>query len=385
MERTMSKWNSIARLLLAVAFTGSAVAAAHASDAALDEVLANYRARSGDIDWAKLRAALAARKAQQSRTNLARTASVPRAVATAAVRPWLPEPRAVLLLRDAYSVQTFISSHEELSDNGASLTYTRNGIAESQTIAGKGALFYASGGWIAPTSVDPNVVRIGHYGFVPGVEWDIKSQRNLRGLSGSVSAMAAAEFLIRSPWISTSYLKANAVYTTDVATGGAQVFGGEFAWQPVIAEARIGTKTRLNKEWDLWLGFYPTLNVDYFHVGESGDFSNLITGRDYLWVGPKLHADLSFESGMLKPYSLFLRYYFLYDSLHRGAQNVNYVQLGGKAKLLEWKDAADATALADLSLLVRYTKGETLRTLDKNDELFAGLSLKIGNLPKPSQ
>lgn len=295
------------------------------------------------------------------------------------------KPVAVLLVRDAYSVQSFLSEQADLSDNGASLSYTRDGIANSQTIAGKGAVFAAISQWILPATNDPNVPRLAHYSLVPGVEWDIKSKNNLRQLSGPVTALFGSEFLIRTPWVATSFLKTNAVYTTDASDGRAELYGAEVGWQPIIPQARIGTTTLLNKQLDLWLGFHPTLNSDFFHVGKSGDFTNLVTGRDYLWVGPKVMADLSFHSGPLERFSLFLKYFYLYDVLHTGSQNVNYGQIGGKAKLVEWRNPNDPTQLADLSLIVRYTNGTALRTLERNNELYAGLTFKFGNLPKAPQ
>jgi hypothetical protein len=314
------------------------------------------------------------------------------AVKAAVVTPDWPafKPVGVLLIRDAYSVQSFISEaidlsvspKTKLSDNGASLSYTRDGVANTQTIAGKGAVFYAYSQWLAPPNNDPNVVRLANYSFVPGFEWDIKTKNNLQQVSGPVSAMVQSEFLIRTPWISTSFLRANAVYTTDASDARSQVYGAELGWQPMISELGIGMKSQLSRGLDLWLGFYPTLNVDYFHVGDKGDFANLVTGRDYLWIGPKVQADLSFNSGILKPYSLFVKYFYLYDSLNNGGQNVNYGQVGAKAKIAEWRDPTDASQLADLSLMLRYTNGKAVRTLEQNNELYAGVTLKLGNIPK---
>lgn len=245
-------------------------------------------------------------------------------------------------------MQAFLSEKADLSDNGASLSYTRDGIANSQTIAGKGAVFAAISQWIPPTTNDPNAPRLAYYGLVPGIEWDIKTKKDLHQLSGPISALFGSEFLIRTPWIATSFLKSNAVYTTDASDGRAEIYGAEVGWQPILPQARVGTTTLLSKQLDLWLGFHPTLNSDFFHVGKRGDFANLVTGRDYLWVGP--------NSGPLERFSLLFKYFYFYDALHRGGQNVNYGQITGKAKLVEWKDQNDPTQLADLSLIVRYHK-----------------------------
>ncbi|MBR1146130.1 hypothetical protein [Bradyrhizobium sp. AUGA SZCCT0431] len=98
-------------------------------------------------------------------------------------------------------------------------------------------------------------------------------------------------------------------------------------------------------------------------------------------AGTELSGRLFFQSGPLAPYSLFAKYYFLYDTLHRGAQNIDYTQVGGSAKLLKWQNPERETETADLSLTVRYTKGTSLRTLERNDEVYAGLTLKLGSLP----
>ncbi|MBR1146129.1 hypothetical protein [Bradyrhizobium sp. AUGA SZCCT0431] len=188
-------------------------------------------------------------------------------------------PHGVLLLRDAYSNQTFISEQDKLSDNGASLTYTGNEIAKTHVIAGKGALLYAMDQWLAPTTIDPNVIRLAHYSLVPGLEWDIKSQKRIDNFGGSVSAMFGSEFLVRTPWFDASELHhrrflrkgASVRQRTDVAARSAQ---------------QIATTRRLNRQLDMWMQFVPTLNANFSHVGVSGDFANLVQDRDYLWPAP---------------------------------------------------------------------------------------------------
>ncbi|MES5482105.1 hypothetical protein QMZ05_05050 [Bradyrhizobium sp. INPA03-11B] len=353
----------------------------------LDEVLAKYGSSSGDVDWARLKRDIAARKkasAENRRTPTARAYLSPAPVNN--VAPVVPpsfdtRPHGVLLLRDAYSNQTFISEQDTLSDNGASLSYTGNEIDKTRIVAGKGALFYAMDQWIAPTTVDPNVIRLAHYSLVPGIEWDIKSKKTTSDFGGSASALFGSEFLVRTPWFDASYFKFNGSYTTDVSSGKAQVYGGELTWQPVLLNSGIGTTRRLNRQLDMWVEFVPTLNMNFSHVGDSGDFANLIQGRDYLWTGTELSGRLFFQSGVLAPYSLFAKYYFLYDALHRGNQNVDYKQVGGSAKLLSWRNPLQETDTADLSLTVRYTNGTSLRTLERNDEIYAGLTLKLGSIP----
>ncbi|MHB8269661.1 hypothetical protein [Bradyrhizobium sp.] len=346
-------------------------------------------ARDDGVNMKRLRDDVKARKPRSSRAKgeiPSILPPLPPMTAKAAVPQDWPayKPVSVLLVRDAYSVPTFISEKNDISDNGASLSYTRNGIANTQTIAGKGAVFYAVSQWIPPAGNDPNVVGLGHYSLVSGVEWDLKTKNNLHQTTGPVSALFGSEFLIASPVIPLSFLKSNIVYTTDASDGRAQIYGAEFAWQPVAPQFRIGTTTRLSRDLDLWLGFYPTLNADYFHVGNSGDFTNLVTGRDYLWIGPKVQADLSFHSGILERYSFFLKYFYLYDALNGGGQNVNYGQVGAKAKLIEWTDP-NGDPLGNLSLLLRYTNGTAVRTLQQNNELYAGVTLKFGNVPDPSK
>lgn len=354
----------------------------------LDEILAKYSAPSGEVDWARLKRDLAMRRKASAGSR-----KLPEAVARAnslapaggGLAPVAPpsfdtRPHGVLLLRDAYSNQTFISEQDKLSDNGASLSYTGNEIDKTRIVAGKGALFYAMDQWIAPTTVDPNAIRLAHYSLVPGIEWDIKSKKTINNFGGSASALFGSEFLMRTPWFDASYLKLNGSFTTDVSSGKAQVYGGELTWQPVLLNSGIGTTRRLNRQLDMWVEFVPILNLNFSHVGSSGDFANLIQGRDYVWTGTELSGRLFFQSGILAPYSLFAKYYFLYDALHRGNQNIDYKQVGGSAKLLTWRNPLQETDTADLSLTVRYTKGTSLRTLEKNDEIYAGLTLKLGSL-----
>ena len=99
----------------------------------------------------------------------------------------------------------------------------------------------------------------------------------------------------------------------------------------------------------MWVEFVPTLNVDFFHVGDSGDFSNLIKGRDYVWAGPELSGRLFFQSGPLAPYSLFFKYYFLYDSLHSGLQNVESQPGWGDGETAATEDPVRGTDTGDSS------------------------------------
>lgn len=363
-------------------------AGASDSAAALDGVINLYRNARGEVDWPRLQKDLAAKRKAGLATPANARAMTPAGISTQALvaqpAPAPPSfdtrPRGVLLLRDAYSNQAFLSEGEILSDNGASISYTRDNEAGKQTIAGKGALFYAIDQWVAPMTIDPNAVRLAHYALVPGVEWDIKAKNRLGNLSGSASALLGSEFLIRSPVFDASFVKVSASFTTDVSSGSAQVYGGELAWQPVLLQHGIGTTRRLSREWDMWSEFVPTLNAQYIHVGDNGDFANLSVGQDYLWTGTELAGRLFFESGVLKPYSLFFKYFYLYDALHSGRQDVHYGQVGAMAKLLEWKNPESPTDTGTLSLTVRYTKGTALRSLERNDELFTGLTLKIGSL-----
>lgn len=257
-------------------------------------------------------------------------------------------------------------------------------MAKTHVIVGKGALFYAMDQWIAPTTVDPNQIRLAHCSLVPGLEWDIKSKKSVNDFGGSASALFGSEYLVRTPWFDASYFKLNGSFTSDVSSGKAQVYGAEMTWQPVLLNSGIGTTRRINQRLDMWVEFVPTLNANFSHVGVSGDFANLVQGRDYLWTGTEISSKLFFQSGPLEPYSLFAKYHFLYDALHRGAQNVDYAQVGGSAKLLKWRNPVQETDTADLSLTVRYTKGTSLRTLEKNDEIYAGLTLRLGSLPASS-
>lgn len=357
---------------------------ASAAPDALDTVLAQYQTTSGKVDWKRLRRDLAARK-RPSGGAAAKLAVAPNAAYAQlpATPPPAPgttaRPEGVLLLRSAYSAQTFISEQSDLSDDGASISFTRNNLAGTDTIAGKGALFYALHQWVPLQTTNPNDIAVSHYSVVPGVEWDIKSQRKTGEMVGAASVLLGSEFLLRGPVLDMSYLKARASYTSDVSTGAAQVYGSDLSWAPVLLERNVGTRN-VYGPYGLAIGFYPTLDASYVHVGAEGAFANLVTGRDYFWVGPHVNADLGFKQGWLERFRLNLEYYYLYDTLRGGYQNIDYGVVSLTTKLGSWQAIHDPTQTADVSFVVRYTGGKSPRTLEKNGETFAGLTLKLGDL-----
>lgn len=107
---------------------------------------------------------------------------------------------------------------------------------------------------------------------------------------------------------------------------------------------------------------------DYYRVENAGSFDNL-NNKDYLWAGTKLRANLWFDKGLLRPISLYARYFYLYDTLHPGYNDVSYFQRGVKFKL---------TPDGRVALDFRYTNGTTSRTLVRVDEFYTSLIVKVG-------
>jgi len=295
--------------------------------------------------------------------------------------------RHAILLRDVYSVVAFISHDDEdaagISKKGASFTATNDRIADTTTLSGKGAFIYALYGDTnlnVPGTVDARIPRMTHFSFVPGLEWDIKSKNGRN--TGSVSGRAGLEFETQQgPPFTTQYWRANAIYTTDLASNDAQVYGVEASWMPVSAAYAIGVSRRITRDLDMWVKFVPTLNSDYYHVGDPGTFTDL-TNHDYWWVGPKLQADLFFGSGPLEGFNLYAKYFYLKDLLNGGDTSVDYLQTGLQIEVGNWDIEADPTRKLALGVELRYTKGKTPRTLERTDEVFAGLTVKLGDLPR---
>jgi hypothetical protein len=180
--------------------------------------------------------------------------------------------------------------------------------------------------------------------------------------------------------ISTQYFRADAIYTTDVATNSAQVYGVEMSWMPMASDYWIGVSRHVTN--NLYFSFVPTLNSDYFHVGQTGTFDNLMPHHDYWWVGPKLQANLFFGAGPWADSGIYAKYFYLHDLLNGRSTSVSYLQAGVLFALGNWKVEEDATRRAKLSLELRYTTGKTPRTLERTEELYAGLNIKLGDLPK---
>ncbi|UFW51108.1 MULTISPECIES: hypothetical protein [Bradyrhizobium] len=88
-------------------------------------------------------------------------------------------------------------------------------------------------------------------------------------------------------------------------------------------------------------------------------------------AGTKISGNLWFDKGFLKPLGLYIRYYYLYDTLHPGMNVVSYFQGGAKYKL---------TPDGRVALDFRYTNGSTPRTLARVNEFYTGLTVKVGEL-----
>lgn len=367
---------SLTTLAAVLAATSYAVAE-NASSPDFDEIFAGLGTR-----MAFSPSELAFMNREPDAASTLRRKAPPATPASATVTRPDSDIHTALLLRDAYSTIAFITGGSEVSQNGASFSVTNDQTASSTTLAGNGALIYAIYGDTSrniPGDANVAMPRVTHFSVVPGLEWDFKSKNGQN--SGSVSGRFGTELeLVQGGPITLQYITANAIYTTDVATNNAQVYGTEISWQPKAANYWIGTSRRVNQGLDMWFAFHPTLDVDYYHVGQTGSFANLTPNIDYLWVGPKAQADLYFLSGPLQPIHLYAKYFYLYDALNGAKSTVSYLQTGVKYKIASWgADQAPATR-ASLTVDLRYTNGTTPRTLDRVDELYAGLTLKLGDI-----
>ncbi|MBR0911496.1 hypothetical protein [Bradyrhizobium japonicum] len=273
------------------------------------------------------------------------------------------------LIRESYAPIAYITLDGDLSDNGASFTYTRNLANKFDTFVGNGAVLMAvHGNTNLNYTGDPNKARITYFNFAPGIEFDTTLSKGT--MTGSISAMAAFEAEIQGGGpIPMQYLRTNATYTTDYDQQ-ARIYGLESMWQPWAPDWFIGSSFRANEALGMWVSFFPTLASDYYRVENAGTFDQL-KNRDYLWAGTKMSGNVWFDKGFLKPFSFYLRYYYLYDVLHPSHNEVNYFQGGMKYKL---------TPDGRIALDFRYTNGTTLRTLNWKNEFYTGLTVKIGEL-----
>jgi hypothetical protein len=282
-----------------------------------------------------------------------------------------------LLLRDSYSPVAFITAESELSQKGATFSFTDNIRDRQTTFVGKGALMLASYG-----NLDANVssLPITHFAWVPGVEWDRKIINGKD--TGSMTARAGLELeTVGDRPFPTQYWRATAIYTTDVNTK-AQIYGVEGSWQPESTPLWLNVTRRLFLDSPAWLGFYPSLNVDYYSTQKVGEFKNL-QARDYLWLGPKFSATLSFDQDyFLNPFTFYLNYQYGYDALSSSSNSSSsYLQTGALIKIASLPAMALSNG-GEISIDTRYTTGSKPRTLEKINEWYAGLNLKIGSIAR---
>lgn len=324
------------------------------------------------------------RRAREARRNNA----LPPAVSAPPVMP--PKPgemkvEGVLLLRDQFSVVPFITrkgAEGTLSENGATLSWTNDRVAGKTTLQGSGALFYALHGELVgavPGTVDTRTPLLTHFALLPGVEWDFVS-RNGKS-EGVVTGRAGAELEILGGLFPLQYVRGSVTYTTDVATSSAEVFGTDWSFIPVNSRFWVGTSRPLAPGLGLWLGIFPSFSVEYAHVGRNGMFGDLMSNHDYLWAGPKVLVELSARTGLLSGASVYAKYFYLYELMNGANANVNYLETGVKYSLLQWGENIDPASRSALSTVFKYTVGTAPRTLQRKDELFAGLELKLGDIP----
>jgi hypothetical protein len=373
-------------LLVAAAFLTCLACEARAKDLdKLDdkELLAIYDIdRNGVLSPAELKLYVRDLKAWQLRKGPTPTPRDP--AKPTPVKAKHDDLKGVLLVRDVYAVPAFLVDGDALSKNGATFSVTNDRLTGQTTLAGKGSVFYAFYGHTnldLPGTVSSDTFRMTRLALVPGLEWDIKAKNGNN--TGSVSARAGAEFEFTAGGpIETQIFRANAVYTTDVATNQAEIYGIEASWMPLASDYSIGIKQAVPFARSLYYSFIATLNSDFFHVGQTASFANLTPNHDYWWVGPKLQATLSVETGPFADSSLYAKYFYLYDVLNGRSTAVNYFQTGVVVGLSSWESESDPTKRAKLSFEVRYTTGRAPRTLERSEELYAGLSVKVGDLPK---
>jgi hypothetical protein len=361
------------------AATGVVYAANELSEIELQELVKRYQQLSSEERIALAKPAKAALQRLRAGKTPALTARATVTAAKSVASPAIPPPsekinqwQTTLLVRESFVPIAYITepttNADDLPVDGALFSYTRNFADRTDTFQVKGAVMVARhaetdiplyDGYLAP--------RITYVNFAPGVEVDttIKNGRN----SGSVSAIAGLELETTHydiPFM-LQYWRGNAVYTTD-RDGDAQIFGFEGMWQPWAPALFIGTSIPIYQPLGMWFGFYPTLNADFYEVNKAGNFTEL-DRKQYMWLGPKVAANVFFDGGPLERFSAAVKYFYLYDALSGGAATVSYFQGSVKYKLTK-----------ELSLEGRYTKGTTPRTLEKRDEFYTGLTLLVGQL-----
>ncbi|TIO74443.1 MAG: hypothetical protein E5X74_18755 [Mesorhizobium sp.] len=278
--------------------------------------------------------------------------------------------RSGLLLRDAYATGVFLDSNEEVSDAGATFSYTNSFKTGVNTLSATGAVMFGTVDELNRNyNGDAEALRATRLGFLGGLEFDTKWTNGEK--SGSLAARFGAELETEQGGIFPyQYWKLNGVYTTDF-DGIANVFGVESKWMPISDTLPIGKTWSLDGGESAWLYFRPTLNVDYAHVDDNGTFTALVPGRDYLWVGIKADLTLFFSSSLLKPFSLNAKYIYMYDVLGSGNDSIDFVQIAAKYALNESRTTF---------VQARYTYGNTPRTLTVKNEAFVGLTVLFGDL-----
>jgi hypothetical protein len=371
-------WLSVVALTSVTAAVGKAFAANELTEMQLQELVKRYHQLSEDERVAISKPIKAALQRLRTKPKPAAQAAPAKELSNETTPSIVPPAEKInqwqttVLVRDSFTPIAYITvpttKAEDLPVDGALFSYTYNNVSRTDTFLAKGAVMVARhaetdyqlyDGYLAP--------RISYVNFAPGVEFDttLRNGKNFGSFSG-IAGLELETTHYDNPFM-LQYWRANAVYTTD-RDASAQIFGFEGTWQPWAPTLLIGTSIPIYQPLGMWFGFYPTLNADFYEVAKAGIFTDL-DRKQYMWMGPKVAANLFFDSGPLQPFSATVKYFYLYEALGGGTANVSYFQGSLKYRFTK-----------ELSVEGRYTNGTTPRTLEKRDEFYVGFTLLVGEL-----
>jgi hypothetical protein len=275
---------------------------------------------------------------------------------------------------------------------GASISYTNNQLAHTQTATVNGRVSYLLVGGIvdlSPTLPAPPPFFVSAYGFAPFISangtWDqpIKKTTNnaLRGGGDFAFAVSSVNFPIN-----LQYFYISPFHQTDFR-GTARIDGGNFAWEPIVPELSLGASAYRFPH--PYFGFFWQFRAEaeVIEVSNPG-LTKLIKG-DHEWLGETTRATLLLFPITLQhdwPDWLAGRFSVIgttqnYYDVHTAAK-ANYHSLALQYKLGACKkpenpkpDDPDICAIQGSSALsFEYTWGMDKETLVKVNQYMVKLS-----------
>ncbi len=346
----------------------------HRANAILRKYDTNFNGRLDPDEVARLNADIAADVARDQREIALKDPrgqglqidQVKAAYGLIEAQTWKPP----FLIRDAYIAHSItVPPDPGKADAGAKVSYTKDFTTHDDIFGLTGAIMIPKV-WSLNTefSGDPNTPRITAISVAPGMEFDGQISRK-SGVSDK--SLLAFRFLGEvetqgGPPFTTQYFRLGGYYRTDFQ-GEASIYGIQAEWQPVNIRQGLGGARHIEGT-PFSVRFMPVLRAEFERVDDAGRFKDVVSGSEYLRLGPQLEWSLWFNEGPFERLSLHARFWYLWNTINRAeTKDRSFFQADALFRLDE---------AGNIAIDARYRNGRPPTTGIETHDFTIGLALK---------